>query len=357
MEILIIQKSKFINFKRYLSNDLKAKSFSKSLRINVLDESLEESLRKRISETLKDCFNSCDGEILTREGYKSLEILYVIEKNGFDNEKLEIKLFLDDSIKKLFSDENNESIIAYDKENNQLILDEDLFIQSKYFSEEVEFMNFEQNIWKIENFDSNARIVTYEKPIRLFKFEEFQLQEFVELSKNESIAFKTPYVAVFKKELKDEINDWLLENPNYEYNIENFRDYGDLCVVENLKLIDSQNFNVTSPILEIFLPTEVKSEKIELLGGLKVGPKTYLSRELPNISIPKSFREDNDLELKINNLKFSNKNDIVQPSEYILDESQKEYVITVNRDDIKIVFNVEFDGFRINFTPCRINRL
>ena len=58
-------------------------------------------LLKRISETLKDRFTNWDGEILTREGYKSLEILYVIEKNGFDNEKLEIKLFLDDSSKNI----------------------------------------------------------------------------------------------------------------------------------------------------------------------------------------------------------------------------------------------------------------
>ena len=44
-----------------------------------------------------------------------------------------------------------------------------------------------------------------EKQIRLFKFEEFQLQEFVEVSKNESIAFKTPYIAVFKKKLKKKL--------------------------------------------------------------------------------------------------------------------------------------------------------
>ena len=51
---------------------------------------------------MKDRFTNWDGEFY-REGYKSLEILYVIEKNGFDNEKLEIKLFLDDSSKNLFN--------------------------------------------------------------------------------------------------------------------------------------------------------------------------------------------------------------------------------------------------------------
>jgi len=333
-------------FKRYLSNDLKAKSFSKSLRNNVLDESLDETFRKRISETLKDRFTNWDGEILTREGYKSLEILYVIEKNGFDNEKLEIKLFLDDSSKNLFDSLDSDSIIAYDnddKDKNQLILEEDLFIKSKYFSKELESMGFEEKIWKLVNQDINARIVSYEKQIRLFKFEEFQLQEFVEVSKNESIAFKTPYIAVFKKEFKEEINKWLVENPNYDYKIENLKDFGDICIIEDLKLIDSQNFKITSSLLEVFLPTEAKSEKIELIGGLKLGSKTYLSRELPDIFIPESLREDINLEIKINDLKFSNEKEVIKKSEYVVDEFQKDYVITVNKDDIKIVFHVEFD--------------
>ena len=50
-----------------------------------------------------------------------------------------------------------------------------------------------------------------------------------------------------------------------------------------------------------------------------------------------------NFEIKINDLKFSNEKEVIKKSEYVVDEYQKDYVITVNKDDIKIVFNVEFD--------------
>ena len=57
--------------------------------------------------------------------------------------------------------------------------------------------------------------------------------------------------------------------------------------------------------MEVFVPKSVLTDKIELIGGLTTGAKTYLSRELPTIFIPESYREDEDLQLTINGKSLS----------------------------------------------------
>ena len=76
------EKQLFKSFQRYLGNDLKAKKFSKTLRNLVVGSSDEDDSISRISETITDVFNNWDGELLTRDGYKTLEILYGIEEDG-----------------------------------------------------------------------------------------------------------------------------------------------------------------------------------------------------------------------------------------------------------------------------------
>ena len=337
------EKELFKAFKRYLSNEYKARSFSPALRNNVLNENLELDLQKRISETIKDIFTYWDGEILTKDGYKSLELLYVIQKNEEEKGKLELKLLLDDSNKGVFSELDVENIKGIDRDENQLVLKEHLFIESIYFKENLQNIKFNENIWRLEDLEVKARLISYEKDIRLFKFDEFGIREYIEVPKHEPINSSETYLAVFSNEIREELQEWLSNNPNYNYQELHFKEYDEVCVIDNIQLINSEEYTIKEPYMEIFVPSKVRTEKIELIGGLKVDSKTYLSRELPTVFIPETLRKNENLIIKINGKEFHNDKDQIRPDEYIEDSNTKKYELTVNEDDIRIIFNVEFD--------------
>ena len=332
-----LEKQLFNTFKKYLFNEYKARRFSPALRNNVLNDDLEENLKIRISQTIKDIHENWDGTILDPKGNKSIEILYVIEKNEREG-NLEFKLFFDD-IDKYF---DVEKITFEDKFNKELIFEEDLFLASKYFCDEHNNFQFNQNIWKAKGIDLKARFVSYEKTVRLFKYEEFEVEEYIEVGKYESIKNSEEYIAVFPKSVAEDLTNWLENNPNIQFNKENVSSYGEICLIEEIKLINSIPYKVEKPFMEVFVPKSVLTDKIELIGGLTTGAKTYLSRELPTIFIPESYREDEDLQLTINGKSFELK-DYIEPHEYVKDSTTKQYSIELNKDDIKIDFFVEFD--------------
>lgn len=332
----------FKAFKKYLSNELKARSFSKALRLNILNEELDESYKKRISETIKDIFNHWDGEILTRDGYKTTELLYIVEKNAAEGNNLQFKIYLNDRNKEYFK-EFDEKIIAINSHKEEIILKEDIFNESIFYLEDNVELSFEDSVYKLKDSDLQVKLVSYEKEIRVFKYDEFITQEYVEIGKNESLTTTDQYVVILPNHLQKETVDWLLDNPNFNLEEKSINQFSNFSVIEDLRLINTFDFKITQPFLEVFMPTSTKSEKIELVGGLKLESKVYLSRELPNIYIPQSYCDNPDLILQINGKQIDHRGGMIKPDEYVTDSDTTKYEITVNQDDIKIVFTVFFD--------------
>ena len=339
------EKQLFKSFQRYLGNDLKAKKFSKTLRNLVIYSGDEDDSISRISETITDVFNNWDGELLTRDGYKTLEILYGIEEDGINEQELIVKMILNlENLKKIQLEVDSfDSISLIGKDGSKMLLEEDLFNNSIYLNEEINSIDFKQNTWKVDNFDVNMRFISYEKEVRLFKYDEFGTKEYVEVSKNEKLKDTDTYLAVFNTELKKDLSHWLRNNPNYNFQEKNTKDFNDISVIYDLKLINSMEYEIKYPYMEVFVPESIRSEKIELIGGLKSDLKTYLSRELPSIFIPESIRNNDELEIKINNEVYKPENEVIKPAEYVQDFKTSKYEIKLNKDDIKITFHVEVD--------------
>lgn len=297
----------FIQFQQYLnSQPIKAKSFSKGLQNYIFVDEFKE----KITEILKQKFIEWDGEELTIDGFKRIELLHKLQFD-FNNQNIS-KISAEFDIKKI----ENFNLDDFDLISSQ----KDLHIEAWKdetsticYIDKLDEIYFEPLSWRISSQTQKIKIATYDKKIMAFKYIDSeqirnQSQSWKEVSSNESLNSREVYTVVCELSELEVLKNYLIQNSVFrdeekvKYSI--LEKNKNVAVFRDVRLNANRESTNVSEYLEIFNIKEQNSNKLEVTGGLKTHGRNYLSSELPTLIIPQEYLEnDSSIVLSINGTK------------------------------------------------------
>jgi len=315
----------FIQFQQYLnSHPIKAKSFSKGLRNYIFVDEFKE----KITEILKQKFTDWDGEELTIDGFKRIELLHKLQ---FD--------FNNQNISKITAEFDVKKIEDFNLDDFDLISsNQDLHIEAWKdetsticYIDKLDDIYFESLSWKISPQIQKIKIATYDKKIMVFKYIDseqisIQSQSWKEVSSNESLDSREVYTVVCELSELEVLKNYLIKNSVFrddekiQYSLLETNE--NVAVFRDVRLNANRETTNVSEYLEIFNIKEQDSNKLEITGGLRTDGRNYLSSELPSLIIPQEYLENNSsIMLSINGTTkeyFVDSNDLLlSPNQYL----------------------------------------
>lgn len=336
-------------FNLYLNNPQKSRRFSNSLKNFVREiysssQEQDDNLRQKITQLLVNQFDSWDGELLTRETReKIVEILHTVQEID-GNLKFSLYFKNEDKRNNKYIENLREEVILNSQNSERFEFEVSDTSEVNYFcSSEVEIYLEDNTIdYKAEGYEDKVSFSFLNKPIKLFKYDEFDTRKYVELKKSEPRNMTDKYLAICSIEMKDELIEWLDSNLNidqFEISHENNRYF----VLKNIRIIN--NFTVTSSnsYFDIFSISETTSSKIELVGGLKLTNTTFLSGELPNIYLPNELLSNENYKIFVNGQEIENftNSNLISSNDYITNQDVTDYIVTDNYDqEFQLKFQV-----------------
>ena len=336
-------------FHSYLNNPQKSRRFSNSLKNFVREiysssQDQDNNMRQKITQLLVNQFDSWDGELLTRETReKIVEILHTVQE--IDGE-LKFSLYFknEDKRNNKYIENLRDEVILNAQNGERFEFEVSDTSELNYFcSSEVEiYLEDNSTDYKAEGYEDKVSFSFLNKPIKLFKYDEFDTRKYIELKKSEPRNMTDKYLAVCSYEMKEELIEWLDSNINideFEISQENNRYF----VLKNIRIINNSTVTSSNSYFDIFSISETTSSKIELIGGLKLTQTNFLSGELPTIYLPNELLGSENYKIFVNSQEIENptNSNLISPDDYITNQDITEYIVTDNYDeDFQLKFQV-----------------
>ncbi len=335
----------FLEFQQFLNtHPIKAKSFSQGLRNYIFVDEFKE----KITEILKQKFIDWDGEELTIDGFKRIELLHKLQFD-FNNQKIS-KISAEFDTKKIDEFTLDEFYLISSNENIQIEAWKDE-TSTTCFIDSLNDIYFQSLSWKISEQPIKVKIATYDKKIMVFEYIDseqisIQSQAWKEVSSNQSLDNREVYTIVCELSQFEVLKNYLDDNATYRE--ENSFEYSliegsqKVAVFRDVRLKPDRKTTNESEYLEIFNIKELDSKRLEITGGLKIDGRNYLLNELPSLLVPEEYIDDEEsIILTINDEKktFTIKSDnlCLTPDQY-LEGVDMSTIDEISRT-IKIVYN------------------
>lgn len=332
----------FTKLKEYIiSRPIKAKSFSKSLRNFIRVPEFSET----IASIVKIKFDNWDGDVVTSDKHKLVELLHRIEIDTESKKIIKISGEFDLNSLENFNLEEFKITNSSSASSEFDVFNDDT--STKCFIDLLDKIYLESTQWKVDSPNFKIKVATYDKRIMVFQLDDSQTAfnpnpVWKEVNNNETLRSEETYLALCKEDQLDVLVEYLDSNSDYlatgDYSYTSDIDGNQYYVVRDIRLHTNRSSEGKSEYLDIFYLKERQSSLIELTNGLMSSERIYLFNELPDIIIPKEYiNENSEIKLSINGSDY----DFKISTDAVLYSKEYSYILDKETEEVEISYFFE----------------